>query len=127
MKNQQNRWHRIGNNGLTIIHSIFMSLLYQQLKLVENKTVKEFQNVNFRFEKGNQSINLTNAEVFYLLNLLSNSKSTNKTFKSTYITNYDTNYDVSKIETDGRYFKIFSKNKNATTLDLGFNFIEKMN
>jgi hypothetical protein len=32
---------------------------------------------------------------------------------------------VSKIETDGRYFKIFSKNKNATTLDLGFNFIEK--
>jgi hypothetical protein len=102
-----------------------LTYLYQKLKLVENKTVKEFQNVNFRFEKGNQSINLTSAEVFYLFNLLSNSKSTNKTFQSVYITNYDIDYNVSRIETDGRYFKIFSKDKNAITLDLGFNFIKR--
>ena len=103
-----------------------LTYLYQKQKLVENKTKKEFQNINYyRFEKGNQIINLTSSEAFYLFNLLSESKSTNNIFKSKYITNYDIDYDVSRIETDGRYFKIFSKNKPSITLDLGFNFIDK--
>lgn len=105
-----------------------VTFLYQKLKLVENKNVEEFQNINFyRFVKGNQIIDLTTSEVFYLFNLLSNSKSTNKTFKSVYSTTYDNDllHDLRRIETDGRYFKIYSKNENAITLDLGFNFIEK--
>lgn len=103
-----------------------LTYLYQKLKLVENKTIKEFQNINyFRFEKGNKIINLTSSESFYLLNLLSKSKLTDKTFKSEYTTDFDIDYDVSRIETDGRYFKVFSKNKTSITLDLGFNFIEK--
>nr|WP_315151212.1 DUF6438 domain-containing protein [uncultured Flavobacterium sp.] len=99
--------------------------LYQKLKLVENKTIKDFQNINLRFEKGNKIINLTSSEVFYLSNLLSNSKVSNKTFKTDYRTEYDVDYDVSRIETDGRFFKIFSKKESSITLDLGFNFIEK--
>jgi hypothetical protein len=102
-----------------------LTYLYQKLKLLENKTIKDFQNINLRFENGNQIINLTSSEVFYLSNLLSNSKVSNKKFNSDYKTEYDVDYDVSRIETDGRFFKIFSKSKSSITLDLGFNFIEK--
>lgn len=102
-----------------------LTSLYQKLKLVENKTIKDFQNINLRFENGKQIINLTSSEVFYLSNLLSNSKLSNKTFKTEYSTKYNVDYDVSRIETDGRFFKIFSKKKSSITLDLGFNFIEK--
>ena len=102
-----------------------LTSLYQKLKLVENKTIKDFQNINLRFENGNQIINLTSSEVFYLSNLLSNSKLSNKTFKTEYSTKYNVDYDVSRIETDGRFFKIFSKKKSSITLDLGFNFIER--
>ena len=56
---------------------------------------------------------------------MSNSKVSNKTFKTDYRTEYDVDYDVSRIETDGRFFKIFSKKESSITLDLGFNFIEK--
>ena len=79
----------------------------------------------YRFEKGNQIINLSSSEVYYLFNLLYNSKITNKSFKTEYITNYDVDFDISKIETDGRFFKIFSKKKSPVTYDLGFNFVEK--
>ena len=103
-----------------------LTFLYQKLKLSESKTIKDFQNIRYyRFQKGNQIISLTTSEVFYLFNLLDNSKTTNKKFRTQYITNYDIDFDVNKIETDGRFYKIFSKNKSSITLDLGFNFIEK--
>lgn len=103
-----------------------LTYLYQKLKLVENKTIKEFQNINYYgFEKGNKIINLTSSESFFLINLMSKSIITDKTFKSEYSTDFDIDYDVSRIETDGRYFKVFSKTKKSITLDLGFNFIEK--
>ncbi len=103
-----------------------LTFLYQKLKLSESKTIKDFQNIRYyRFQKGNQIISLTTSEVFYLFNLLDNSKTTNKKFKTQYITNYDVDFDVNKIETDGRFYKIFSKDKSSRTLDLGFNFIEK--
>ncbi|POS00801.1 hypothetical protein Q361_1211 [Flavobacterium croceum DSM 17960] len=102
-----------------------LTYLYQKIKLEEDKTAKDFQYINLRFEKGNKIINLTSSEIFFLSNLLSKSITTSKSFKAKFITNYDTDYDVSRIETDGRFFKIFSKNKNSVTYDLGFNFIEK--
>ncbi len=103
-----------------------LTYLYQKLKLTESKTAKDFQNIRYyRFEKGNQIISLTSSEVFYLFNLFDNSKTTNKRFKTEYVTNYDTDFEVSRIETDGRFFKIFSKNKSPITFDLGFNFIER--
>ena len=102
-----------------------LTYLYQKIKLVESKTIKDFQYIHLEFEKGKQIINLTSSESFFLSNLLSNAITTNKTFKAEYSTNYDTDYNISRIDTDGRYFKIFSKNKNAVSLDLGFNFIEK--
>ena len=102
-----------------------LTYLYQKIKLVENKTAKDFQYINLRFEKGNKVINLTSSEIFYLSNLLSKSITTNKSFKAEFITNYDTDYDVSRIESDGRFFKIFSKTKSSVTYDLGFNFVEK--
>jgi hypothetical protein len=102
-----------------------LTYLYQKLKLIENKKLKDFQYINIRFEKVNKFINLTSSEIYYLSNLLSNSMITNKTFNVEYITDYDNDYNVSKIETDGRFFKIYSKNKTSITLDLGFNFIEK--
>jgi hypothetical protein len=102
-----------------------LTYLYQKLQLVENKTIKDFQNINLRFEKGNKIINLSSSEIFFLSNLLSNSITSSKAFKAEYITNYDVDYAINRIETDGRFFKVFSRNKNSITLDLGFNFIEK--
>ncbi len=103
-----------------------ISYLYQKLKFVKRNTTSDIQNMHYyRFEKGNQIINLSSSEVYYLFNLLDNSKITNKSFKTEYITNYDVDFDISKIETDGRFFKIFSKKKSPVTYDLGFNFVEK--
>lgn len=102
-----------------------LTYLYQKIELIENKTTKDFQYINLRFEKDNKIINLTSSEIFFLSNLLSKSITTNKSFKAEFVTNYDTDYDVSRIETDGRLFKIFSKSKSSVTYDLGFNFIEK--
>lgn len=102
-----------------------LTYLYQKIKLEEDKTAKDFQYINLRFEKGNKIINLTSSEIFFLSNLLSKSITTSKSFKAEFVTNYDTDYDVSRIETDGRFFKIFSKNKSSVTYDLGFNFVEK--
>lgn len=101
-----------------------ITYLYQKLKLEENKEMKEFGKIQYyRFEKGNKIINLTGSEAFYLSNLLSNSETTNKTFVSEYFIDYDTDLNVNRIETDGRFFKIISKDKSSIILDLGFNFI----
>lgn len=102
-----------------------LTYLYQKIKLEEDKTVKDLQYINLRFEKGNKIIKLTSSQIFFLWNLLNKSITTSKSFKAEFITNYNTDYDISKIETDGRFFKIFFKNKSSVTYDLGFNFIEK--
>ncbi|WP_298392449.1 DUF6438 domain-containing protein [Flavobacterium sp.] len=102
-----------------------LTYLYQKIKLEEDKTTKGFQYLNLRFEKSNKTINLTSSEIFFLSNLLRKAVTTTKSFKAEFVTKYDSDYNVSSIETDGRFFKIFAKNKSSVTYDLGFNFIEK--
>ncbi len=102
-----------------------LTYLYQKLKLSEVKSLEQFQeNKYFTFEKGEKTINLKSSEDFYLSNLLSNAKQIDKIFNKEYIINYPADFKISRIETDGQFYKVIYQNKSSITLDLGFNFIK---
>lgn len=102
-----------------------ITYLYQNLKLQEDKNIREFQKLRyFSFEKANKIITLSSSEAFFLCNLMSNAKTTDSTFKASYFRDYETVFDIHRIETDGRYFKIIKLDKSSYTLDLGFDFFK---
>lgn len=69
-----------------------------------------------------KSMELTASEGFYLVSLLLDAKVTNATFNDNYDWSYSTPA-VTKITTDGRYYKIRYIDDKIEIRDIGFNFI----
>lgn len=103
--------------------------LYQEANL--KKIEYEFPILNTVFS----NYRFHNSEAFYLQTLLLNGNKTEFRFEPTYrqkaalILPEDFNYDhynqiKRNIETDGRYFKLESKNHQYSTFDIGFNFFK---
>jgi hypothetical protein len=105
-----------------------IAYLYQHLRLKKIENIKDYRkNLYYEFERENKSIQLSSSEGFYLSNLLGNAKPSYKSFHPEYIIKYDNDLNVTKIETDGQYFKVHFKDESPIVLDLGFNFIVRNN
>ncbi|WP_139113062.1 DUF6438 domain-containing protein [Mucilaginibacter sp. PPCGB 2223] len=104
-----------------------LEYLYQDIKLdlIEKNAEKPIF-ASFGFQHGNQYGNMGMANEFYLLSLIWNAKQT----KQSFVKRFDIRsvpyyaYRASKMETDGRFYKVFWKQGGSTTYDIGFNFID---
>lgn len=69
-----------------------------------------------------KGMNLTQAEVFYLVTLFMDARDADIKFDEKYLLRYETD-NVKEVKTDGRYYKFFLKNGKTEIKDIGFNFI----
>ncbi|KXX70928.1 hypothetical protein AVL50_11190 [Flammeovirga sp. SJP92] len=98
----------------------------------------------YTFNRGDSTLRLTKAEGYFLYLQLQEAKTTNKAFKPKYSIELARNYtyfprhifgesyekmikNFDKVETDGRYYKIFFKNGQIMTYDIGYNYITENN
>ncbi|WP_231559625.1 DUF6438 domain-containing protein [Flavobacterium rivuli] len=99
-------------------------LLYQSLNLVKEHlpdyTKPEFMMSHFK-SKTNY-LDLTDAETYYLVNLVKKGKEGNFSFSESYDWKYK-NDAVNRVSSDGRYYKFQLKDKTTRTFDIGYNFI----
>lgn len=102
-----------------------LEYLYQDLKLdlIENNESKPVFET-FNFENANLSGGMEMSENFYLFSLIWNAKQANQSFVKKFDIISPYAYRASKIETDGRFYKVFWKKGGSTTYDIGFNFID---
>jgi len=100
--------------------------LYQRIEMDSIPDIPDYLQIRWlRFESRGKTCQLAQSESFYLWNLLLSANKTDKTFKPEYSLHFSGIDDLSKIITDGQYYKFEMKNKRQVTLDLGFNFITK--
>ncbi|MXS71730.1 DUF6438 domain-containing protein [Chryseobacterium binzhouense] len=115
----------------------------RQLKSILTKIKYLYQNANLKkidydfpiFSPIFSNYHFRKSEIFYLQTLLLNSKKTETQFKSKYKQrgililpekfDYDDYAQMKRnIESDGRYFKLESKNHQLYTFDIGFDFFK---
>ncbi|WKL48982.1 DUF6438 domain-containing protein [Flavobacterium pectinovorum] len=100
--------------------------LNHNIKLERKNETKKFLDFKYvLFVSGQNICELTKSESFYLKTLLQNSQESKKNFKAKYTISYWANNTEKKIESDGQYFKFETKKGGFTTLNLGYNFLEK--
>lgn len=100
--------------------------LNQNIKLERKDDFKNFIDFQYvGFVSGQKVCELTKSESFYLKYLLQHSQESKKNFKVKYTINYWAAGTKKKIESDGQYFKFETKKGEFTTLNLGYNFLEK--
>jgi len=81
---------------------------------------------NFVLKNSGHSLALTNSERYFLSYQLSNARVVTTSFLELYnLENNDTS--VSKITSDGRYYKFYFKDKTTKTVDIGYNFLTESN
>jgi hypothetical protein len=96
--------------------------LSQQLKLTPLEVPEYLQSRLFTsFKKSVTSLNLTQAEAFYLSNELQKGTVVPIQFNEKY--SFTHNEASEKITTDGRYYKFYFKDKTTKTIDIGYNFL----
>ena len=76
------------------------------------------------FIKDKLALHLTKSESFYLSYLLENASDVNKKINELYSLGFD-NDSISRITTDGRYYKFYFKNKSTKTIDVGYDFLKE--
>ncbi|WP_281228560.1 DUF6438 domain-containing protein [Flavobacterium aquiphilum] len=102
--------------------------LNQNIKLERKDEPRKFVDFEYaRFISGKKVCELTKSECFYLKSILQNCEESKKDFKVKYTINYWTDDTEKKVESDGQYFKFETKKGEFTTLNLGYNFLEKNN
>jgi hypothetical protein len=102
--------------------------LNQNIKLERKDEPRKFVDFGYaRFISGKKVCELTKSECFYLKSILQNCEESKNNFKVKYTINYWTDDTEKKIESDGQYFKFETKKGEFTTLNLGYNFLEKNN
>ncbi len=115
--------------------------LNQELKLdTVPQTIVPYFNLEFvTFKDKTKQLRLTKSEAFLLWKYLQHGKkvdlSEHLSYELLLVENYIEEdiekdcfghlYFLEKIETDGRYFKIYLKNSRPYVIDIGFNFIER--
>lgn len=106
--------------------------LYQKLKLTKVHLpayLKDFEFITLcRFDKGNKVLDLEQSESFFLFMLLKNGVTITKNHKPLYTltANYRP-YHRYLIKTDGRYYSFTPlKGGKTITVDIGFNFLDRL-
>lgn len=99
--------------------------LYQNLPLKVLPIPSYLQNVDLRFRKSDEVLDIRGSELFMLQEALRNGKVVRKMFFQRFkIRSYKTDSDeFDDLYTDGRYFQFF-KNGKKITVDIGFNFYD---
>ncbi|REG92206.1 DUF6438 domain-containing protein [Flavobacterium aquicola] len=119
-----------GNESPTELKWAVLPTLFldQQIKLEQINNSKVYMDFGYcNFIDGNQLIELTKSECFYLKILLLSCREVKKDFKSKYIIHYWENETEKKMKTDGQYFKFEIEKGKFIILDLGYNFLDKNN
>jgi hypothetical protein len=102
--------------------------LNQNIKLERKDEPRKFVDFGFvLFVSGKKVCGLTKSECFYLKSILQNCEESKKNFKVKYTINYWADDTEKKVESDGQYFKFETEKGKFTTLNLGYNFLEKNN
>jgi hypothetical protein len=106
-----------------------LSYAYQSVKV--DYDIHDLFDSNFSFylltdEKSNFRLKVS--EGFFLEVALRNGKPVSGTYRLPYelkFSTWDDNSVIEKIMTDGRFFKIFKKDHQTLTIDIGYDFIDK--
>jgi hypothetical protein len=85
-------------------------------------TAKNLINSDIAIIGSEKRLGLTSSESYFLAYSLGKAPSINKNFSELYKLDFHDNI-LSKITTDGRYFKLCARNKDVKIVDLGYNFI----
>lgn len=105
-------------------------------KLSENDSAFYFSNAFFQYEVGNTILDIKKSESFLLWDYLRTGKWTTKSFKKRFELGFYgyyicqpnhklmKEYKVKKIETDGRFYKLYMVGKAPITIDIGHNFFD---
>ncbi|KGO86333.1 hypothetical protein Q765_12210 [Flavobacterium rivuli WB 3.3-2 = DSM 21788] len=100
--------------------------MYQNLNLVPEKipdfTNPEFVMAHFNVEGG--GLELTGAEVYYLMYLLSKGKEVQHTIQEKYYLRLSNNL-IDYVKTDGRYYKIYFRDSTFKVIDIGSDFLKQ--
>lgn len=103
--------------------------LYQTIKLkpLTKGQFNQLSSSHIILETKRKVCLLEKSEFFYFITELYNSKQVKLNFKSKYdLIYWNKDYKEKRIKTDGRFYSI-EKNGITTTVDLGYNFIERNN
>lgn len=117
-----------GNIAPPELYWTYMPVTYMyQLKRLDTLSttpapIDQIENILSFFRLG---LGMSQAEAFYLWNLLRQGKETKDIFKKKYEFNFHNTNNIAKLETDGRSYNFIMSDGTQKILDIGFNFLER--
>ncbi len=104
-------------------------IYYSQLLELKPEIISPY--LQFRtiwsFETKDKILDLTRAESYFLFNELKTGRELDLEFKEIYSLGIRESEIVNKIMTDGRYYKLYLKDKTTKTIDIGFDLLNNKN
>lgn len=102
-----------------------LTYLSQILRFKRDLSVKRFEIGYAAFTDKENKLSLSGAESYYLSHLLNKYvESERRNFIEKYLVRGCYNEDVTKVSSDGRFYKFYYKDKSSEVIDIGANFLE---